>query len=113
MGTRGGFLRNDNLAQIVKENFIPVALNLQVESTREDAAGDFFRRINKVQAGESIVTYFTPASGRIHAMTADGKFFNCGGRACRDCSPQAALTAWNKLPESQRRPGAMQVGDLG
>jgi hypothetical protein len=104
-------LRNDNLAQIVAENFIPVALDLQVESARQDAAGEFFRQINKVQR-HGIMTYFTGASGRIHAMTADGKFFHCEGKPCRDCNIRAALEAWNKLPESARKPGAIQIGEL-
>jgi hypothetical protein len=105
-------LRNDNLVQLVKENYIPVALNLQVEECRQDAAGDFFRGINKPQSGE-VIPYFTGASGRIHAMTADGKFFACQGRPCRDCNIRAALEAWNKLPESERKPGAIQIGELG
>jgi hypothetical protein len=105
-------LRNDHLVQIVKENFIPVALDLGVESTRQDAAGEFFRQINKVQLAGGI-PFFTGASGRIHAMTAEGEFFSCKGKHCRDCDARAALAAWNKLPESKRKPGAIRVGDLG
>src|SRR5262249_35304890 len=104
------FLRNDNQAQIVKENFIPVALDLQVESTRKDAVGDFFRQINKVQQGG--IPYFTGASGRIHAMTADGEFFNCQGNPWRDCDDRAAVRPWNKLPESKRKTGTTESAEL-
>jgi hypothetical protein len=46
-------------------------------------------------------------------MTAEGEFFSCKGKHCRDCDVRAALAAWNKLPESKRQPGAMRIGDLG
>jgi hypothetical protein len=99
------------LAQIVRENFIPVALDLQMEPERKDSVGEFFRQINQVPKGE--IPHFTGASGRIHAMTADGKFFHCEGHSCRDCDIRAALKSWNELLESKRKPGAIQVGDLG
>jgi hypothetical protein len=103
-------LRNDNLAQFVRDNFIPLALDLQMESERKDSVGQFFRQINKVPEGG--IPNFTGASGRIHAMTADGTFFHCQGRSCRDCDPRAAWKSWNELPESKRKPGATQVGEL-
>src|SRR5262245_60587489 len=45
-------------------------------------------------------------------MTAEGKFFSCQGKHCRDCNVRAALEAWNKLPEVERKPAA-QIGELG
>ena len=75
--------------------------------SRKDAQGDFFRQINKVPFPESNkMPYFTGASGRIHGMTASGKFL-CAhkpGSICRDCDPQQALKGWNDLPESERKP---------
>ena len=54
---------------------MPVALNLQVEESRKDAQGDFFRQINKAPFPEmNKVPYYTGASGRIHGMTASGQF---------------------------------------
>lgn len=101
---------------MVQENFVPVALNLQVEADRRDAQGDFFRQINKPPFPETNkVPYFTGASGRIHGMTASGKFL-CShqpGSICRDCDAGAALKRWRELPEKERQPGAVQVGDTG
>jgi hypothetical protein len=101
---------------VVKDHFVPVALNLQVEAARKDAQGDFFRQINKVPFPETNkMPYFTGASGRIHGMTAGGKFLcaHSPGAICRDCDAKAALQSWNNLPERERKPGAVQVGDAG
>jgi hypothetical protein len=101
---------------VVKEHYVPVALNLQVEADRQDAQGEFFRQINKPPFPETNKTpYFTGASGRIHGMTADGRFLckHSAGAICRDCDPAVALKGWRDLPESQRKPGAIQVGKVG
>jgi hypothetical protein len=101
---------------VVKEHFVPVALNLQVEANRQDARGDFFRRINQVPFPETNrMPYFTGASGRIHGMTASGKLLcmHTPGAVCRDCDPRQALRHWNALPQSERKPGAIQVGNRG
>jgi hypothetical protein len=101
---------------VVKDHFVPVALNLQVEADRQDAQGDFFRRINKAPFPDvNKVPYFTGASGRIHGMTASGNFLckHTAATVCRDCDPGIALEAWNELPESERKPGAIQVGEVG
>jgi hypothetical protein len=101
---------------VVKEHFVPVALNLQVEAERQDAQGEFFRQINKAPFPETNkIPYFTGASGRIHGMTADGRFLckHTPGAICRDCDPATALQRWNELPQSQRKPGAVRVGNAG
>jgi len=101
---------------VVKEHFVPVALNLQVEADRKDAQGEFFRQINKAPFPETYkVPYFTGASGRIHGMTASGKFLckHTPGSICRDCDPTIALEGWNDLPASQRKPGAVQLDKAG
>ena len=95
---------------------MPVALNLQVEAYRQDAQGEFFRRINKVPFPDTNkMPYFTGASGRIHGMTASGKFLcvHSPGAVCRDCDARLALKSWNKLPASERKPGAVQIGSAG
>ena len=101
---------------MVKEHFVPVALNLQVEAHRKDAQGDFFRQINKVPFPETNkMPYFTGASGRIHGMTASGKLLcaHTPRSVCRDCDPRHALRHWNDLPKAERKPSAIQVGDRG
>lgn len=62
---------------------MPSARFEQVEADRVDAQGDFFRQINKAPFPESNkFPYFTGTSGRVHAMTADGKFL-CNTRRDR------------------------------
>ena len=100
----------------MQENFVPVALNLQVEADRKDAQGEFFRQINKPPfPGTSSIPSFTGASGRVHGMTASGKFLcpHKAGSHCRDCDPRQALKAWNDLPERERKPGAIEIASAG
>lgn len=101
---------------MVKKHFVPVALNLQVEADRKDAQGDFFRRLNKAPFPEkNKVPYFTGASGRVHVMSASGKFLcaHSPGSICRDCDPKTGLARWGDLPEAERKAGAVKVGDRG
>jgi hypothetical protein len=48
-------------------------------------------------------------------MTASGQFLcmHRPGSICRDCDPKQALQRWRELPESQCKPGAIQVGKKG
>src|SRR5262249_31690081 len=72
--------------------------------------------INKAPFPETNkVPYFTGASGRIHGMTASGKFLcaHSPGSICRDCDPRHVLLRWQELPESERKPHAIQVGNRG
>jgi hypothetical protein len=97
-------LRNDNLVQIVKENFIPVALDLQVESTRQDAAGEFFRQINKVQLAGGI-PFFTGRANTAAIVTFGQHWQH--GPSCRNRSVSQvpfALGTWEKsIPSCARR----------
>jgi hypothetical protein len=95
--------------QSIREHFVPVALDLNVEASRRDAAGEFFRQINKAPFPETKVPYFTGASGRIHGMTASGKFLcaHSPGAVCRDCDAHTALQRWRDLPARERQAGAI------
>src|SRR5262249_4700998 len=57
----------------------------------------------------------TGASGRVHGMTASGTFLctHTPGSICRDCDPGTALQHWRDLPERERKPGAIEVGNAG
>jgi len=47
----------------------------------------------------------------MHALTAGGRFL-CGehdGTFVGGCSPEGALAEWRKLPEAERKPGALDV----
>jgi hypothetical protein len=65
---------------------------------RKDAEGDFLR----AALGPD---FFPTSSGYMACVSAGGKSLGS--------NPQKALEAFNKLPEAERKPGAVQVGPLG
>jgi hypothetical protein len=89
----------------IKEHFVAVAVDADMLNVLEDAEGQFARA-----AG----IYLTGSSGGVAFITADGK--RLGKKHLHGTNAagiQEALEAWNKIPESERRPGAIQVGDRG
>src|SRR3546814_3359037 len=67
--------RHTRCALVTGVQTCALPIYLQVETDRQDAQGDFFRQINKAPFPETNkMPYFTGASGRIHGMTASGKF---------------------------------------
>jgi hypothetical protein len=48
-------------------------------------------------------------------MTASGTFLctHTPGSICRDCDPGTVLQRWRDLPERERKPGAIEVGNAG
>src|SRR5262249_49401261 len=71
----------------------------------EDAEGRFARASGM---------FLTGSSGGVSFLTASGKRL---GRhhlhGVKAAGIQEALDAWQKLPEDERRPGAVRVGDRG
>jgi len=82
-------------------------VDLKVAYYRQDAEGDFFRRI--AESGK-----FTMASGRLHGLTAAGKLL-CSDAGSdhywRDCSAAGAWDKWVRLPAEERKPGAVKVNE--
>jgi hypothetical protein len=71
----------------------------------DDAEGKFARASGVYLAG---------SSGGVAFLTASGK--RLGKKHLHGTTPagiQEALQTWNQLPEDERRPGAVQVGDRG
>jgi hypothetical protein len=94
------------------EDFVAVSADDWYERRRDDAVGAFFRKVadQGPRKGEGGST-----RQGIYCLTADGKLLaykNAGQNAdvMRDVLKRA-LVAWKKLPEAQRKPGAMQVED--
>jgi hypothetical protein len=87
---------------LIKEHFVPLAVGARVTS-KKDAEGEFLHN----QCGLS----FVGAAGGMFAVTAGGKQLDkkSGGNS----DPLKAYAEWLKLPEAERKPGAVQVGDVG
>src|SRR5262249_14140415 len=71
------------------------------ETSRQDAAGEFLRDLCGLR--------FVGAAGGMYCVTAGGK--RLGEKLPWKSLPQKALEEWNKLPEAERKPGAVQVGE--
>jgi hypothetical protein len=96
------------------EDFVPVAGDDWYQRRRDDAEGEFFRRVadQGPRKGEGGST-----RQGIYCLTADGRLLaykNAGQNpdAMREALRQG-LREWGKLPEGRRRPGAMTVEDAG
>ena len=89
----------------IKREFVPVAVDADVLNFLDDADGKFARSSGVYLFGSSGGVAFVTASGKqlgkkhLHGTNAAGI--------------EEALQAWNKLPESERRPGAIQLGKRG
>jgi len=88
---------NDDTIRLIRENFVAASVPTWV--CRSDSPeGEFLR-------GADIDKHWVTSSGYMHCVSASGKLL--GGRPC-----QEVLDAFWKLPESERRPGAIPVRDL-
>lgn len=99
------------------EDFVPVTGDDWYERRRKDAEGDFFRMVSD-QAGRGSHDDSGGATRQgIYCFTAAGKLlaYKNAGQApdvMRDVL-RAGLTKWKRLPESERKPGAISVEDAG
>jgi hypothetical protein len=100
------------IIELVKEHFIPVAADDWFQRRRQDAEGEFFRKVadQGPRKGEGGST-----RQGIYAFTADGKLLQY--RNHQDPSVMrgfllTALKAWDNIPPAQRAKGAMRVPDL-
>jgi hypothetical protein len=78
---------------------------------RDDEEGKFFRRVANQGPRKDSGT-----KQSVYCLTADGKFLSCRPG---DVTPEymratlkQGLDAWKKLPEAERKPGAVKVPDL-
>jgi hypothetical protein len=96
------------------EDYVPVTGDDWYQRRREDAEGKFFRSV--VDQGPRKGDGGSTRQG-IYCLTADGKLlaYKNAGQApdvMREVLKQG-LAEWRKLPESRRKPGAVQVGSVG
>lgn len=98
---------------MAKEEYIPVATDDWYQRRRDDAEGKFFRGVadQGPRKGEGGST-----RQGIYCFTAAGKLLTYKNvtrpEHMREVLQQG-LTAWKKLPGSQRQPGAVQIEDPG
>ena len=95
--SRGLAIWTDETIELVKHNFIAVAVPTWI-CRANSPEGEFLR-------GAGIDTRWVTSSGYMNCVSASGKLL--GGRASR-----TVLEEFEKLPESERLPGSVQVPDL-
>lgn len=103
-----------DVLRMAREDFIPVTADDWYQRRRQDAEGEFFRKVanqgpRKGQGGGT--------RQGIYVLTADGEllsFKNAGNLTdvTRD-ELQRALVKFNRLPAARRKPGGIEVGEPG
>ncbi len=98
----------EEMTRVIQEQFVAVAVSGHVAMNRKDTDGDFLRKTGIRLAG---------AGGNLECLTAGGvrlgSFYAAGGTEHNRRDLQAILKKWQSLPDSERLPGAVQVGDPG
>jgi hypothetical protein len=89
----------------VKENFVPVAVDMRPMLHRQDAEGEFFRQVRK-QAPSG--AGFAGASGGEYVITASGKMLSMA----RVTNIVKGLEEFNKLPEADRKSPVSEMGKI-
>ena len=100
------------IIDIVNKNFVPVAMDDWFQRRRQDAEGEFFRKVadqgpRKGQGGST--------RQGIYAFTADGKLLQYRNSQDPDVMRAfllSALKAWNSLPAAERRLAVAAVPEL-
>jgi hypothetical protein len=101
------------MIKLATEDFIPVTGDDWYERRRDDAEGEFFRKIadqgpRKGQGGST--------RQGIYVFTASGKLLAYKNAQDADVMREVvekALRDWKRLPAEEREPGAVKVGDAG
>ena len=95
--TRGVTFWNDETIRLIQKQFVAVSVPTWVCRVNSPE-GEFLR-------GANIHKQWVTSSGYMSCVSASGKML--GRRPCAE-----VLDAFGKLPESQRKPGAIKVADL-
>jgi hypothetical protein len=99
---------------MAREDYVPVTGDDWYERRRNDAEGRFWRQVSDQGPHNGPGT---DTRQGIYFLTADGQllgFKNAGQHpAVMREALKAGLAAWNKLPAEKRKPGAIQIPDVG
>jgi hypothetical protein len=99
------------MIKLATDEFIPVTGDDWYERRREDAEGEFFRKV--ADQGPRKGVGGSTRQG-IYCFTASGKLLaykNAQDAAVMREVVEQALADWKKLPAKEREPGAVEVGD--
>jgi hypothetical protein len=104
------------IIRMARDEFVPVVGDDWYQRRRDDPEGQFFRKVSD-QAGRG---NNGPDGGEtrqaIYCLTAGGKllYWKNAGQLPGEMRKalRQGLNAWHKLPESERRPGALTVPDV-
>src|SRR5579872_1188101 len=99
--------------RLATEDYIPVAGDDWYQRRRKDAEGEFFRKV--ADQGPRKGVGGSTRQG-VYVLTAAGKLLayrNHHDPAVMRAVFQKALRDWRKLPEAQRKPGAVKVPGAG
>jgi hypothetical protein len=98
------------IIRMAREDFVPVAGDDWYQRRRDDAEGAFFRKVAdqgpRKPGGTRQGIYFFTASGKLLA------FKNHQDPEVMRGVLRQALAEWKKLPDEERKPGAVTVEDL-
>jgi hypothetical protein len=99
------------IIRMAREDYVPVVGDDWYERRRDDTEGRFFRQVadQGPRKGDGGAT-----RQGVYCFTAAGKllaYSNHSDPQVMRKMIQKGLTAWNQLPETERRPGAIQVED--
>jgi hypothetical protein len=100
------------IIELVNEHFIPVAMDDWFQRRRQDAEGEFFRKV--ADQGPRQGQGGSTRQG-IYTFTANGKLLQYRNNQDPDVMRgflATAMKAWNKLPAAERAKDAVQVAEL-
>jgi hypothetical protein len=101
------------IVRMATEDYIPVVGDDWYQRRRQDAEGDFFRKV--ADQGRPRRQGDTSTRQGIYVFTASGKLLAYKNAQDADVMRtvlQRGLAEWQRLPASQRRPGLVYVEDL-
>jgi hypothetical protein len=101
------------IIRLAKNEFVPVAGDDWYQRRRQDAEGEFFRKV--ADQGPRKGVGGSTRQG-IYVVTADGNLLAFRNAQDPDLMRQVlrqGLKAYQQLPSERRRPGAVQVAELG
>jgi hypothetical protein len=101
------------IVRMATHDYVPVACDDWYQRRRQDAEGDFFREVSdQSPRGNQNATrqgiYLLTAGGKLLGYKNAGQNAEAMREVLRD-----GLAKWAKLPEGQRKPGAVVVPDAG
>src|SRR5262245_21704141 len=101
---------------MAREDFVPVVGDDWYQRRRDDAEGRFFRKVSDQAGRGSVAPNGGTTRQAIYCLTADGRLlaWKNAGQLPEEMrrTLRLGLERWRRLPEAERRPGAVAVEEL-